>query len=172
MPRVRQGVYSRSVYAAVLQRPLPPVRLSPSGRSAFRPYGRRKDASFLPLSALRDDRRRDESRRQTGKILLAPLRTAVLEALGEHCVPGGGAYLFLPTVRPDSDRHGSKRPANRLLQRRLPHTVVFRASEADTIGRYDKKRVRTDELCSDSFCIYNNVIYRNDRRLDEAARVC
>ena len=87
-------------------------------------------------------------------------------------MPGRGAYLFLPAVRPDGDRHGSKGPANRLLQRRLPHTVVFRASEADTVGRYDKKRVRTDELRSDSFCIYNNVIYRSDRRLDEAARVC
>ena len=120
----------------------------------------------------RDDRLRDEPRRQTGKILLAPLRAAVLEALGARRVPGRGAYLFLPAVRPDGDRHGSKGPANRLLQRRLPHTVVFRASEADTVGRYDKKRVRTDELRSDSFCIYNNVIYRSDRRLDEAARVC
>ena len=172
MSRLRQGLYGGPVDTEVLQRRLPPLRLPPSGRSPAGAASLRKDGALLPLSALRDDRRRDESRRQTGKILLAPLRTAVLEALGEHCVPGRGAYLFLPTVRPDGDRHGSKRPANRLLQRRLPHTVVFRASEADPIGRYDKKRVRTDELCSDSFCIYNNVIYRNDRRLDEAARVC
>lgn len=172
MSRLRQGVYGGPVDADLLQRRLPPLRLPPSGRSPAGAASLRKDGALLPLSALRDDRRRDESRRQTGKILFAPLRTAVLEALGEHCVPGGGAYLFLPAVRPNSDRHGSKGSANRLLQRRLPHTVVFRASEADTIGRYDKKRVRTDELCSDSFCIYNNVIYRNDRRLDEAARVC
>ena len=172
MSRLRQGVYGGPVDADLLQRRLPPLRLPPSGRSPAGAASLRKDGALLPLPALRDDRLRDEPRRQTGKILLAPLRAAVLEALGARRVPGRGAYLFLPAVRPDGDRHGSKGPANRLLQRRLPHTVVFRASEADTVGRYDKKRVRTDELRSDSFCIYNNVIYRSDRRLDEAARVC
>ena len=172
MSRLRQGLYGGPVDTEVLQRRLPPLRLPPSGRSPAGAAGRRKDGALLPLPALRDPRLREEPRRQTGKVLLAPLRAAVLEAFGTHGVPGRIAYLFLQTVRPDGDRHGSKGSANRLLQRRLPYTVVFRASEADTIGRYDKKRVRTDELCSDSFCIYNNVIYRNDRRLDEAARVC
>mgnify|MGYP000985570772 CR=1 FL=1 len=172
MSRLRQGVYGGPVDADLLQRRLPALRLSPSGRSSSISASLREDGALLPLSALRNSRLCEEPRRQTGKVLLAPLRAAVLEAFGTHGVPGRIAYLFLQTVRPDGDRHGSKGSANRLLQRRLPYTVVFRASEADTIGRYDKKRVRTDELCSDSFCIYNNVIYRSDRRLDEAARVC
>ena len=125
MSRLRQGLYGRLVDTDLLQRRLPPLCLPPSGRSPAGAASLRKDGALLPLPALWDDRLRDEPRRQTGKILLAPLRAAVLEALGARSVPGRGASLFLPAVRPNGDRHGSKRPAKRFLQRRLPHTVVF-----------------------------------------------
>ena len=133
MSRLRQGVYGGPVDADLLQRRLPALRLSPSGRSSSISASLREDGALLSLPALRDPRLREEPRRQTGKVLLAPLRAAVLEAFGNHSVPGCAAYLFLQAVWQNRCRRGAQRPQDEFLQRRLPHTMVFCSSKAGKI---------------------------------------
>ena len=144
MSRLRQGVYGGPVDADLLQRRLPPLRLPPSGRSSSISASLREDGALLPLSALRNSRLCEEPRRQTGKVLLAPLRAAVLEAFGTHGVPGCAAYLFLQAVRQNRCRRGAQRPQDELLQRRLPHTMVFRSSKAGKITIIRKESEQAD----------------------------